>query len=242
MTTSGNIGLGTYTTVDAQTNSEVNTYGLAAVGVGLATTAVTTNQTVTVGASTTLSAFGNVNLTPGNEPTDAFSTLMTGLSNAESYFIGLFAVPQATAVSSLASNASLIIDTGAVISSGQNVTIGAFPGAPSPSADGTAYYDTSSLSTSASSSTPIESTSSSVTQNGTITAGIYHELDIVIPNAQNSGIYTTPDPQNPGSLSPIKVNSSDGAPSCAVHGDVRLELQPIERGPLFRLARRRRRV
>ena len=77
------------------------------------------------------------------------------------------------------------------------------PGAPSPSADGTAYYDTSSLSTSASSSTPIESTTSSVTQNGTITAGIYHELNIVIPDAQNSGIYTD--------ATPIQVNPTDNA-------------------------------
>ncbi len=126
LTTSGNIGLGTYTTVDAQTNSEVNTYGLAAVGVALATTGVTTTQSVTVGNNTTLSAFGNVNLTAGNEPTGLFSTSMTGLSNAESYFIGLFAVPQATAVTTLASNATLTINTGAVIDSGQNVTIGAY--------------------------------------------------------------------------------------------------------------------
>ena len=71
LTTSGNIGLGTYTTVDAQTNSEVNTYGLASVGIAYATTGVSTNQTVTVGANTIMSAFGNVNLTPGNEPTGA---------------------------------------------------------------------------------------------------------------------------------------------------------------------------
>ena len=202
LATSGNIGLGTYTTVDAQTNSEVNTYGLAAVGTAYATTGVTSNQSVTVGSNTVMTAFGNVNITAGNEPTGAFNTLMTGLSNADSYFKGLFAVPQATAVTTLASNATLTIDSGATLSSGQNVTIGAFPGAPSPSASGTAYYDSSKLSTSASSSTPTESTSSSVTQNGTITAGIYHELDITIPNAQDApgGFYTD--------TTPIGVNTT----------------------------------
>ncbi len=209
LTSSGNIGLGTYTTVDAQTNSEVNTYGLAAVGIAYATTGVTTNQSVTVGTNTTISAFGNVNLTAGNEPTGLFNTTMTGLSNAQSYFIGLIAVPQATAVTTLASNASLTIDSGAVVSSGQNVSIGAFPGARSPSANGTAYYDTSALSTSASSSTPTESTSSSVTQNGTITAGIYHELDIVIPDDKDAGIYTDTTPIEVNG-SPIEVNASDG--------------------------------
>ncbi len=190
LNTSGNIGLGTYTTVNAQTNSEVHTYGLAAVGVASATTSVTTNQSVTVGTNTTMTAFGNVNLTAGNEPTGAFSTDMAGLSNAQSYFIGLFAVPQATAVTTLTSNATLSIDTGAVVSSGQNVTIGAFPGAPSPTADGTAHYDSSTLNTSASSSTATNPTSSSVTEDGKITAGIYHKLDIVIPNAGNAGVYT----------------------------------------------------
>ena len=41
-----------------------------------------------------------------------------------------------------------------------------------------------------------------MTQNGTITAGIFHELNIVIPDAQNSGIYTD---------TPIQVNP-DGSP------------------------------
>ncbi len=72
LTTSGDIGLGTYTTVDAQTNSEASTYGLAAVGTAYATTGVTSNQSVTVGANTTMTAFGNVNLTAGNDPTGDF--------------------------------------------------------------------------------------------------------------------------------------------------------------------------
>src|SRR5262249_23344833 len=63
----GNIGVGTYTTANAQTNSEVSTYGLASVGVSHATTDVTTTQSVTVGTGTKLTAFGNVNLTPGND-------------------------------------------------------------------------------------------------------------------------------------------------------------------------------
>ncbi len=116
------------------------------------------------------------------------------------------------------------------------MTVGAFPGAPSPSASGTAYYDSSKLSTSASSSTPTETTSSSVTQNGTITAGIYHELDIVIPNAQDAA----------GQLlyghDPDRGESHRRCPARPLHGDVQLKLQPGERGPVFRHARRRRRI
>src|SRR5262249_49811692 len=54
-------------------------------------------------------------------------------------------------------------------------------GTPKPTADGTAHYDGAKLSTSASTSTPTSSTSSSVTDDGTITAGTFHELTINIP-------------------------------------------------------------
>jgi hypothetical protein len=119
LASAGNIGVGTYTTANAQTNSEVNTYGLASVGTAEATTKVTTNQSVTVGTGTKLTAFGNVNLTPGNEPNGLFNTVLSGLANAQSYFYGLFDTPQATANTDLVSNATLTINTGAVIQSEQ---------------------------------------------------------------------------------------------------------------------------
>jgi hypothetical protein len=140
LTSDGDIGVGTYTTSNAQTNSEVSTYGLSGIGVALATTDVTTTQSVTVDTGTKLTAFGNVNLTPGNEPNGLFNTVLSGLSNAQSYFYGAFDIPPATATTDLVSNASLTINAGVVIQSGQNVTIGAFPGTPTPTADGTAHY------------------------------------------------------------------------------------------------------
>ncbi len=182
-TSDGNIGLGTYTTVNAQTDAEVNTYGAGGVGTATTGSIVTTTQSVAVGQGTTMMAAGDVNLTPGNEPSGLYNTVMSGLSNAQSYFYGLVGVPLASATTNLISNASLTIGVNAEISSGQNVSIGAFPGTPTPTADGTAHYDGGDLSTSASSSTHEESTSSTVTDNGTITAGIYHELDITIPSA-----------------------------------------------------------
>ena len=185
-TSDGNIGLGTYTTVNAETNAEVNTYGAGGVGTSTAGSIVTTTHSVAVGQGTTMMAAGDVNLTPGNEPSGLYNTVMSGLSSAQSYFYGLVGVPLASATTNLISNASLTIGEDAEISSGQNVSIGAFPGTPTPTADGTAHYDGGSLSTSASSSTHEESTSSSVTDNGTITAGIYHELNIKIPSDSSS--------------------------------------------------------
>jgi hypothetical protein len=188
LTSKGNIGVGTYTTVDALTNAEANTYGGSGVPNATATTNVTTNQTVTVGQKTTITALGDVNLTPGNQPSGFYHTTLSGLSSAQSYFYGVVGVPLATASTDLVSNATLTINSGdpaqnlqTAIQSGHNVTIGAFPGTPKPTADGTAHYDGAKLSTSASKSTPTSSTSSSVTDDGTITAGTFHELTINIP-------------------------------------------------------------
>ncbi len=183
-TSDGNIGLGTYTTVNAQTNAEANTYGGSGVGTSTATSDVTTNQGVTVGQGTTIMAVGEVGLTPGNAPSglNSDNTVMSGLANAQTYFYGLIGVPLATATTDLVSSATLTIDSNVGIQSGQSVSIGAFPGTPTPTAVGTAHYDGGKLSTSASSSNSEESTSSTVTDNGTIMAGIYHELDITIPN------------------------------------------------------------
>ncbi len=45
----------------------------------------------------TLNAFGNVTLTPGQDPGGNFHTvLMTGRSDAQSYVRGLIAIPDAT--------------------------------------------------------------------------------------------------------------------------------------------------
>jgi len=190
-TSQGNIGVGTYTSVLAQTNSEVTTYGAAAVGVAEASTNVTTNQSVEVGAST-MTAIGNVNLTAGNDPAGRFFTVISGTANAIGYVRGLIAIPAATASTDLVSNASLTIDAGAHINSGQNTTIGSFPGMPTAQADGTGHgYELGFIPATDGTSTPSTSTSSTVTENGSITAGIFHELTINID--VNGNVSTNPD-------------------------------------------------
>ncbi len=191
-TSYGNIGLGTYTLVDAQNSSEVSTYGLAGVGVALATTDVTTNQYVTVDPNTDMTAFGNVDLTPGNAPDNSETTTVTGRSSAQGYVRGLIAVPSATSTTNLNSNAALAIGAGDQIGSGQNIVIGGFPGVPAPSADGTGHgYELGFIPVTDGSSPSNETTSSTVTNDGTLTAGIYHDLNITIPNDQNNGFTST---------------------------------------------------
>jgi hypothetical protein len=186
LTSQGNIGVGTYTTTQAGTDAEVSTYGLAAVGSASASTAVTTNQSVLVDRGATLKAFGNVNLTAGNDPGGTYDTPLSGSSSAQGYVRGLIAVPLATANTDLQSNASLTVAAGAQVESGLNTTIGAYPGQPSPTASGTGHgFEVGFVPVTQSNNTLASPTTSSVELDGTVTAGIYHSLTITIPDSRN---------------------------------------------------------
>jgi filamentous hemagglutinin family protein len=177
----GNIGAGTYTFTQVGTSSLVSTWGLAAVGVADATTDITTNQSVAVGIGATLQAFGNVNLTPGLDPLGFHSTSLSGSSSAQGYVRGLIAVPDADATTNLAGNASLNIGSGSQIKSGQNTTIGAYNGTPLATADGTGHgYELGFIPVTDGSSHTSTPTTASVVLNGTVTAGVFHNLAITI--------------------------------------------------------------
>ncbi len=64
-----------------------------------------------------------------------------------------------------------------------------------------------------------------MTQNGKITAGIYHELNIVIPNSQNSGIYTD--------TTKIQVNPTDNAPFAPFTVTFDPSFSPSSEDPFF---------
>jgi hypothetical protein len=189
LTSTGNIAVGTHTRAAASTEALVNTWGLAAVGVADASTRVTTTQTITVGTGNLIEAFGNARLTAGSDPTGGFDTLLQGSAVAQGYVRGLIAVPDAEADAILTSNASLAVGSGSRIRSGQNATIAARRGQLNPTADGTGRgYQLGFIPVTVSDSNPSTAGTGTVTMNGTVEAGIYHTLDITIPNSQNSGI------------------------------------------------------
>ena len=182
LTSSGNIGVGTYTRVNAGTNGEVNTYGLAAVGVADATTDVTSNQNVTVNSGATLEAFGNINLLAGNDPIEQSTTNLSGSSNAQALAEGVAGIPTINSTTTLTSDTTLTISTGATILSGQDVTIGAFPGNPLGNENGASQGSVLYIPIrNTPSNDPTITTTSTVTQDGAITAGIFHDLSITIP-------------------------------------------------------------
>jgi filamentous hemagglutinin family protein len=177
----GNIGAGTYTFTQVGTSSLVSTWGLAAIGVADATTDITTNQSVAVGTGATLQAFGNVNLTPGLDPLGFNSTSLSGSSSAQGYVRGVIAVPDADATTNLAGNSSLNIGSGSQIKSGQNTTIGAYNGTPLATADGTGHgYELGFIPVTDGSSHTSTPTTASVVVDGTVTAGVFHDLAITI--------------------------------------------------------------
>ena len=178
--TYGNIGIGTFNVVQATTVSEASTGGAAGTADAHAKTSVTSNQTVTVGNNSTLIAFGNVNLTAGGDPTGQSATIISANSDAEAYTYGGIVIPHFDTSASITSNTTLNINPGSVVESGQNVIVGAFVGNLSGSQTGTSSWN--STATKHNDNTTVTPTTTNVvTQNGTITAGIYHTLNITIP-------------------------------------------------------------
>lgn len=207
-----NIAVGTYATVTAQTNGETNTYGLAGVGVARANTDLAVNQSVQVHPGATLTALGNINLTPGEDtnPQASFKTSLYGLSNAQAYVRALIAIPDASAKTNIASNTELTVSAGARVLSGQNVSLSAAPGTVSAVADGTGHgYELGLIPVSHNDSTRHTSTSSRVNLHGEIETGIYRTLDIVI---QADPV----DPTRFVDASRILVNPSENAPHLPV--------------------------
>ena len=128
ITSDGNIGAGTYNSVNAQALSS-STSG-SAVGAAQASGYVTinSNQTVTVGTGTTIKAFGNINLTAGDDPTGQYSTNIYAVTNTQAYGDGLIDIPVTYYNASITSNTALNIENNTDIESGSNVIIGAFEG------------------------------------------------------------------------------------------------------------------
>ena len=165
-----------------------------------ATTNVTSNQTVTLGAYTDLTASLNINLTAGDNPTTGISTTlpMVGNSNAQSYARGFVGVPLASATTTLTSNAALVVSAHDQIESGEDTTLVADHGTPSATAHGIGHgYELFFIPVTDGHSSPSTKTSSTVTMDGTVTAGIFHELNIAIKDAKDVNLDGTSATQLP---------------------------------------------
>lgn len=181
--TFGSIGIGTFTQAAVNTGAYVSTYGLAAVGSAAAYVYLTDNEKVTIKDNATLTAFGNVNLTPGLDPGGNYqSVLMVGTSDAQAYVRGLIAIPVATGETKLTTSADLSIGS-SYIGAGQNVTLGAYEGTQAPVSHGDAHGYILFLipvTTSDSSARSVQSSSVTLASGANVVAGQFYNQQITI--------------------------------------------------------------
>lgn len=178
---SGNIGIGTYTQANASTEGDTHTWGAAGVGDGSATTSLNTQQNVNLDSGSLIQAFGNINLNAGEDPTGSLGTSLNAVAIGESYVRGLIAIPSASATTNLTSDSYLNVASGANVESGADVNLSANQGALSGQADGTAHgYELFIIPVTINDSNSNSSGAGVLNLNGNITAGIYHDQNILI--------------------------------------------------------------
>lgn len=208
----GHLGVGTFAQVLASTTSLVNTYGGAAVGSADSTNVIVSNQSVTIGSGSFLQGAANVDITAGRDPAGFFDTFISATSSAQGYVRGVIAVPKAEAETRITSIANLGIGSGAVIRSGRNTTIGAYQGTPLANADGTGRgFQLGFIPVTERDSTVVVNTAANVVHNGSVTAGIFNELSLQIPDCANDGIFcSTLDVLTTGDVPPYQATYLPG--------------------------------
>jgi filamentous hemagglutinin family protein len=176
----GEVAIGTYTNSTAGTQALVSTWGAAAVGVADAMTNVTTNQNVSVG-NASIFGFDNVYITAGRYGFGYYDTLLNGGSEAHGYVRGLIAVPDATATTNFKNLTTMSLASGGNLMSAQNVYVGGYTGTLTPSANSAGHgYELGFIPVTRSSDVTSQVGTATVVLDGSITAGYYHDLNIVI--------------------------------------------------------------
>lgn len=177
----GDLGIGSVVDAEVETSSSVSTGGLAAVGTASATTKITSNQTVSIGANSTMTAFGDLQVSAGDDPTTQTGSIVDGDAQGQGFIYGAIAIPSVSATSTVVSNTTLTINSGAVLNSGRNAMIGADPGDATATAEFTSHgFELGFIPFTATGGDHTATPTSTVTNNGTINAGIYHQMTIVV--------------------------------------------------------------
>ncbi len=181
LVTNGDLGLGTYTQVNAAQNALTHTYGGGAQGSAVARTEITSNQNVSVGTNDTLLAFGLLNVTAGVDPTGFLPTSIIADATAQSYVRGIIAIATGEADTVVHSNAHVDIGGGARVLSGGDINLGTYESAPRVSAEGTGHgYELGFIPITSDDSNASAYTTGGLNVAGSVIAGIYHDSDVTI--------------------------------------------------------------
>ncbi|MCY2964491.1 MAG: hypothetical protein NT069_12795, partial [Planctomycetota bacterium] len=185
LTSWGDIGVGTASTVDVHALSHANSGGLAGSADAHATAKIETDQTVAIGSDTQLTAFGDVVLSAGNGPRGTGQTILTVEADAQAYSYGVVDIPTADATASIKSQTTVTVADGTSIQSGQNVVVSAESGLLNGIESTTKSWNNSNAEPSVQAVVGVAT--ESVTLNGTIAAGVFHEVTVSIPNDRTGG-------------------------------------------------------
>ena len=170
--------IGTVIYVDAANFAISKSWGLAGGADGEAASSMTVNQGVTVGAGTTITALDDVVILAGQNPVTRQATEIDALSMGDSHFGGLAGDAVASSTLNLTSESTLGLTSGSVVLGGGDVVVGAHPGVNSTTQYASHGYDRNFRTTNVSAGTVTES--AKATLDGSIAAGAFADLDVVI--------------------------------------------------------------
>ena len=183
----GDIGIGTWIDTTITAEADVHTWGIAAVGASNANATVNGTQTVDIGSGSALTAYGNLNLEAGGDPTGSNSTTITVNTSSQGYVRGLIAIPASEATSHANDTSLLQVESGTVLISGENSVLDGLPGTLDPIADGTGHgYELGFIPATQHSSTADQNGSGQVQMDGTDTAGYFNSVSLTIPDCGNT--------------------------------------------------------
>jgi hypothetical protein len=172
----GGVQMGTVVDATTANIGVAKTWGLAGGAVGNATSDISVTQDVTIGSGSTLTALDDISIVAGQNPAGRNVTGIDALTLGLAHFGGLAGDSGANASLTMTSDSTLSLASGAVITSGGDVTVGATPGVNSTTQSSMHGYDRNFSKSSTSAGTVTESALATI--DGQIEAGAYANLDL----------------------------------------------------------------
>ncbi len=176
------LNVGTYANTDIGASALVNTWGvLAAVGKSDADVTLDMDQQVNVESGAALESLHNAFVSAGQDGMNGWTSRLATNAVALGYSRGLIAIPDSSARSTLNSGASTRLAAGSSLLSGAFVSLGSYGENVFRNADGAATgYNLGFIPVTVRDNKSSGTTTGDVLVDGTVVAGRYNVLDIVI--------------------------------------------------------------
>ncbi|MGC9259152.1 MAG: leukotoxin LktA family filamentous adhesin, partial [Phycisphaerae bacterium] len=184
----GDIDIGTYAMDGIANSALVHTYGLAGGAGAIANSQITANQSVSIGNTVDMLAYGNVNIMAGRSGDGKWFSLFGPDAIAASYVRAIIPIPVVDATATVRQNNNVTFGTGGSVYSGSNTDLEAYQGSTNPQADGEGHaYILGFIPVSATDSNTSANGSGIVQLGGNFVAGYFHDLTINISNSTSAG-------------------------------------------------------